>query len=166
MATPRVWIGCLAAYNAGSLHGEWVDVEGLDADDLNEAIQRVLAASPETGAEEWFFPDHEDLPGIGEYSSVEDVIASAELVDKYPSVLVSGLLDHGIKLDELGDYLRDRGYGHYKNRAAYAAEHHDAMGTETGPLEAYIDWDAVGRDMLIDGCIEIEAADGIYVVSY
>jgi hypothetical protein len=23
--TPRVWIGCLASYNAGRLIGEWVD---------------------------------------------------------------------------------------------------------------------------------------------
>jgi len=162
--TPRVWVGCLAAYNAGTLHGEWVDVEGMDAEDLYQAILDVLKSSPEPGAEEWGFFDHEDLPGIGEYSAVEDVIETAELVNKYPIALVTGVLANGIKLAELGEWLGDRSYGHYESRAEYAQEYHE--GAPEHPLDGYIDWDAVGRDLLMDA-IEIDAPDGgIYVVHY
>ncbi|MDX9668736.1 antirestriction protein ArdA [Pseudomonas sp. P8_250] len=46
--TYRIYVACLAAYNAGKLHGEWFDLEDYtDADDLQEAIAaRVLRTSP------------------------------------------------------------------------------------------------------------------------
>jgi len=25
--TPRIYVACLAAYNAGKLHGEWIDAD-------------------------------------------------------------------------------------------------------------------------------------------
>lgn len=44
----RIYVACLAAYNAGKLHGEWFDLEDYnDADELQEAIaERVLRTSP------------------------------------------------------------------------------------------------------------------------
>ena len=48
---PRVYVACLAAYNAGKLHGEWIDMG--DADDAHEQALQVLETSPEAGAEEW-----------------------------------------------------------------------------------------------------------------
>lgn len=42
----RVYIACLASYNAGILHGEWIDLDGLDADDLREKIADMLRRSP------------------------------------------------------------------------------------------------------------------------
>lgn len=42
----RVYIACLASYNAGILHGEWIDLDGLDADDLREEIADMLRRSP------------------------------------------------------------------------------------------------------------------------
>lgn len=42
---PSIWIGCLAAYNDGRLHGEWVEVT-TDPDDLWEAIHRIQKTSP------------------------------------------------------------------------------------------------------------------------
>lgn len=42
--TPRVYVACLASYNDGILHGEWVDA--VDADEIQEGIDRVLFSSP------------------------------------------------------------------------------------------------------------------------
>lgn len=44
----RIYVACLAAYNAGHLHGQWFDLEDYsDADELHEAIaERVLRTSP------------------------------------------------------------------------------------------------------------------------
>ena len=39
--TPRVYVACLAAYNAGKLHGERIDAN-QDADAIHEEIQAML----------------------------------------------------------------------------------------------------------------------------
>ena len=46
--TYRIYVACLASYNAGRLHGEWFDLEDYsDADELQEAIaEKVLRTSP------------------------------------------------------------------------------------------------------------------------
>lgn len=43
----RIYVACLASYNAGRLHGEWFDLEDYnDADELQEAIaEKVLRTS-------------------------------------------------------------------------------------------------------------------------
>lgn len=45
--TPRIYVACLAAYNSGRLHGEWIDLDGIDIDALNDRINAMLARSPE-----------------------------------------------------------------------------------------------------------------------
>ncbi|WP_164090762.1 antirestriction protein ArdA, partial [Stenotrophomonas maltophilia] len=42
----RIYVACLASYNAGVLHGEWIDLEGRDADDVRDEIARILRESP------------------------------------------------------------------------------------------------------------------------
>jgi len=42
----RIYVACLSSYNAGKLHGEWIDCEGLDADDLTTEVEAMLASSP------------------------------------------------------------------------------------------------------------------------
>ena len=41
----RIYVACLASYNNGVLHGEWLDVTS-DEDELWEGIKRVLRTSP------------------------------------------------------------------------------------------------------------------------
>ena len=43
--TSRIYIACLASYNNGRLHGEWIDATS-DADDMGEQVARILRASP------------------------------------------------------------------------------------------------------------------------
>jgi len=64
MAIPRAYIACLASYNAGRLHGTWIDLDG--SMDLDECIQQMLEASPEPDAEEWAVHDNEAC-GAGLY---------------------------------------------------------------------------------------------------
>lgn len=48
METMRIYVACLASYNAGRLHGAWFDLDDWqDADDLSEAVkEQVLLTSP------------------------------------------------------------------------------------------------------------------------
>jgi len=39
--TPRVYVACLASYNNGILHGEWIDA--TDADEIREEIAFSVA---------------------------------------------------------------------------------------------------------------------------
>lgn len=42
----RIYVACLASYNSGILHGEWIDLEGMDADGVREEIATMLRESP------------------------------------------------------------------------------------------------------------------------
>ena len=42
----KIYVACLASYNAGILHGEWIDMDGMDADDLRDRIADMLRRSP------------------------------------------------------------------------------------------------------------------------
>jgi len=92
----RAWIGCLASYNNGGLHGEWFDVS-TDADENGANIAKVLRSSPhpnvtrvdlETGetyatAEEAYIADY-DAPAelarlLGEYAGAQALADAARL---------------------------------------------------------------------------------------
>ena len=44
--TGRIYVACLASYNAGILHGEWIEATA-DADELKARVQAMLDRSPE-----------------------------------------------------------------------------------------------------------------------
>lgn len=126
---PKVWIGCLAAYNNGRLHGEWVTVPE-DADELFAEIKRVLAASPEPGAEEWFFADNEDFHpwNIGEWPDVRKLVLAAKLIRERGEAVAIWLNNDDSPLNECDDYddLEERfneAYaGEWDSEAAYARD--------------------------------------------
>ena len=81
---PRIYVACLAAYNNGRLHGRWIDAsQGEEA--ISDAVQVMLADSPEPDAEEWAIHDYEGFHGcrISEYAGIERVAALAEFIEEY-----------------------------------------------------------------------------------
>lgn len=48
----KIYVADLAAYNAGHLHGVWIDAT-LDIEDIQAQIQRMLSLSPVEDAEEY-----------------------------------------------------------------------------------------------------------------
>jgi antirestriction protein len=87
--TPRVWIGCLAAYNGGDLHGRWVDAD--DVDELERVRAEIIRTSPAwrrgEHAEEHAIMDYEGfgpLRGmLGEWASFEIVAAVAQAIERH-----------------------------------------------------------------------------------
>lgn len=67
--TPKIYVACLASYNAGILHGEWIDLDGTE--DIKERISEILEASPEEDAEEWAVHDHECCGDLSEYPGTD-----------------------------------------------------------------------------------------------
>lgn len=76
---PRIYVASLSDYNAGRLHGRWVDA-AQPLDDLWSDIGDMLAESPEPGAEEWAIHDYEGFwpLELHEYESLEFVHQVAE----------------------------------------------------------------------------------------
>lgn len=83
---PRIWVGSLADYNAGILHGEWINAD-RDAEEVWQDIHDMLKQSPTPGAEEWGVFDYEGFGGvpIAEYHPIEAITA-----------LACGIREHGL----------------------------------------------------------------------
>src|SRR3954463_11580572 len=81
--TPRVWIACLASYNAGRLVGEWVDA--TDIDYFNEAVERIKVAAVKAaradGESALYFPVPEEF-AIHDYNNFPREIVSS--LGEYP----------------------------------------------------------------------------------
>jgi antirestriction protein len=170
---PRVYVACLASYNAGRLHGAWIDAN-QDAEVIRDTVDAMLAASPEPGAEEWAIHDHEGLGAIGEHESLDRVAAIGQAVaaaGEDAEALVAWLDNEpGRDPDDFADVYR----GHWDTLADYVeelwadqgfAELADKMagGSWWSPAR-YIDWERMARDLELSGDVEtIGSPTGVYV---
>jgi antirestriction protein len=84
MSSPKIYVACLASYNAGCLHGAWIDAD-QDVDQINEEIQAILKASKENGAEEYAIHDYEGFGKIqlSEYESISKVSELAKAIEEH-----------------------------------------------------------------------------------
>ncbi len=82
---PRIYAASLADYNAGRLHGVWINAN-QDAEQLSEEIAAMLRRSPTPGAEEWAIHDYESFgpAAVSEYDSLERI-----------SRITRGIAEHG-----------------------------------------------------------------------
>jgi antirestriction protein len=162
MANPRIYVACLASYNAGELFGEWFELADYnDADELQQAIKAMLVKSPEPMAEEWAIHDYE-LEGveIHEYESLGRVMTIAQkLLDSDDSdVVVAAIQAFG--KDEWEKAI-DEGYrGCFERKGDYAEQLASDIHSDLGPYASYIDWERVERDMELNGDITVVSLSG------
>lgn len=153
----RAWIGCLASYNSGRLHGEWFDVS-TDADENAANIAKVLRSSPypnvtrtdpDTGesypsAEEYYVADYDETPravvqALGEYPSSEVLAEAAALLDavaesfedeEEAAAVLAEMLD-GAKVGEIDaeSWISDHYAGSGDTLAAWCEEYLADAGT-------------------------------------
>ena len=150
---PRIYVACLAAYNNGCLHGRWI--EATTPDDIMGEVRAMLAASPLPGAEEWAIHDYEGFEGasVSEYASFETVCALAEFIAEHGRLGAKVHRHYGDDLEQARAAFDDYA-GEYRSIAEFAEELTRECGTEIPvSLQYYIDWDAMGRDMALNGDI-------------
>jgi antirestriction protein len=161
--TPRVWIGDLAAYNAGRLHGKWTDATDLET--LEDAVRDVLSTSPEPFAEEVALMDREGFGDlIGEYTPLEKVAEiGAAIVEHGEAFIVYGrdiLGDvESQDISEVVEQFEEAYCGQFDSLKDYAEELADDIGAIPDDLSwplTHIDWDAAARDLEYDGYRERE----------
>lgn len=149
---PRIYVTCLAAYDAGHLHGAWIDA-ARDVWEIWESIRAMLAASPIPDAEEYAIHDYEGFGGvrIAEYADIERVAEIATFVVEH-GALGAALLEHfGEDLGEAREAITHCYIGQYASLADYVQGVTEEATTIPESLRFYIDWDAMAHDVEISG---------------
>ena len=71
--SPRIYVASLSDYNAGQLHGKWIDAD-QEASNILGAVHAMLSASTEPYAEEWAIHDYEGFGDLRLGQSLGDNI--------------------------------------------------------------------------------------------
>jgi antirestriction protein len=166
---PRVYVASLSDYNAGRLHGAWIEAD-QDADALAQVVRAMLATSLEPGAEEWAIHDNEGFGPLrlSEYESLETI-----------SRLGLGLAEHGPAFaawaavtasdQETLERFEEAYRGRWDSVEAYAEELLDDVGATEALaqvpewLQPYLSLDVSGfaRDLELGGDVfTTETGDG------
>ena len=164
----RIYVACLASYNAGVLHGAWIDVSG-DIDDMQEQINDMLTASRQCDAEEWAIHDFEAPFSVGEYESLDDLARIADLYDVHGDVFVAAF-----ELCGCGAYTKEHiedaeqmmeGFaGTYDDWSDMACQYVEEglFGDIPNNMKGYIDFERLGRDMSFE-CSGTYIGNDLYV---
>jgi antirestriction protein len=112
-SAPRIYVACLASYNAGVLHGTWIDA--TDADVMREAIATMLRQSPYPNA-------LVDCPNAGEPCT---------------------RTDHGIQCGHCCPLCEGSYVGKVPSAEEYAIHDYDSFGELSRQLGEYPDLEAV-----------------------
>ena len=149
----RIYVADLAAYNAGYLHGVWIDAT-QDVEDIQAQIDAMLKSSPVADAEEYAIHDYEGFDGynLGEYEGIEAAHEIAAFIEEHPD-FGGALLAHTSDLEEAKKAAEENYRGCYKSLADYAEELTEETGEIPENLRYYIDYERMARDMELNGDI-------------
>ena len=149
---PRIYVTCLAAYNQGRLHGEWIDA-AQEPWALYDAVRAMLDASPIAGAEDWAIHDHEGFGPlrIGEHTGFDRVSELAAFIAEHGEIGAALLDYYSGSLDEARDALADRYLGAHASLADYVQEVTEQTTAIPHALRYYIDYAAMARDAELNG---------------
>jgi antirestriction protein len=151
-STPRVYLASLTDYNAGTLHGCWVDA--VDEAEMWLAVTAMLANSPEATrdnpAEEWAIHDYEGFHGdrLHEYTSLDRVALIGAAIDATddPEALMAWLNEdtNEVDIEERVAEFTDHYQGRFSSMREWAQEWADTyqLVPEDADWPWYcIDWD-------------------------
>lgn len=153
MDTPRIYVACLASYNNGMLHGEWIDLgQGLET--VQDEIQVMLKASPMPDAEEHAIHDYEGFGElrISEYVGLQHACEMAAFIIEHEEVGLMALEHACGDIDDAKRYIESYA-GCYTSVADYAEELTEDTTEIPQHLHFYIDYEKMGRDMELGGDI-------------
>lgn len=152
-STPRVYVACLASYNAGKLHGEWTDA--TDADEIRECITRVLATSTVPGAEEYAIHDYDGFGEItsmlGEHPDLDTLAEHGRMIEEHGQAWIAYVGNVHIDFASAEDFT-DTFHGEYDSAADYVEEAYEGHEIPDW-LRGYVDWESMAHDWTQGGDI-------------
>ena len=166
---PRIYVASLSDYNAGRLHGTWLDATG-DSTELAAAINDMLARSPEPHAEEWAIHDYEGFGPLrlSEYESIDTIARIADGITTHGSAFAHWAAIVGTATEDL-DSFEDGYLGHADSIEAYAEELVDDLGYTDlidreipEHLQPYVKFDveSFAHDLELSGDVTTSEGDG------
>jgi antirestriction protein len=169
-----VYVASLADYNAGRLHGQWLQAN-VGQEELEAGVQLMLAASPTPGAEEFAVFDYEGFGPLRleEHESLGTLAAIARGIAQHGPAFAHWVAIVGISNVAERDNFDDVYQGHWESVNAYAEDYLDLLGAnryieEEVPeyLQPYVRLDVEGfaLDLELGGDIIASEGDGgVYV---
>ena len=168
MTENKIYLACLALYNASSLDGKsivqsgkWVTVEDGDTadsiiDDVKEYLVEVNKLDDDEALEEFAIHDHEGFcdMDINEYTGLDEICEAAEYLNEDDAHYYVALKKYGVA-DDLADakeYHENNFMGEWPSESDYAehAVEEGLMGEIPTNIANYIDYDSLGRDLAMD----------------
>ncbi len=156
--SPRIYVACLAAYNAGQLHGEWINAD-RETHEILADIKSMLERSPESRAEEWAVHDYEGFNSISlrEWHDMERVSALAKLIVAHGepfSIWYESQDGSNFDISELEEMFLEQWQGSFESETDFAYK----LLEETGQLselpawaQNYFDYESYARDLHLGG---------------
>lgn len=152
---PRIYLACLACYNAGRLTGRWVDL--LEC----EPWESLPTYCEDSTHEECAIHDSEGIPvPVTEHESITDLIIlthlaadrDTEAVWHYWADFWSAPVEDGHELGQSFDeaYMGECGSHEDEQAAWYEDRYRDCMEIPEN-LSYYIDWGKMARDAQMNG---------------
>jgi len=146
---PKIYVACLAAYNNGRLHGQWIDAN-QETDEIHSEIKKMLKSSPEPFAEEWAIHDYEGFGGlqISEYESIEDLARYAQLIEEHGESYAAYANNIGT------DYATEEGFqeayqGEWESEEAFAENLADETMEIPETLSYYFDYEKFANELFM-----------------
>ncbi len=148
----RIYVACLASYNHGILHGKWI-AAAQALDEIYAELRAMLKASPIPNAEEWAIHDYEGFEGIriSEYTGIPQVHQLAVFIEEHGRLSAEVLKHLDEEIERAIQALEEDYCGEYCTLADYVQELTEETTEIPQHLQSYIDYEAMGRDMEING---------------
>ena len=127
---PSVYVASLSDYNAGRLHGTWLD-PAQDLEDVRQAVSEMLRRSRTPGAEEYAIHDFSGFGRhveMGEYTPLDRVHA-----------LALGMKEHGMSFAAWWSYANPTSSDEVELRGQFQEDYRGTWGTVEDYAEQYLD---------------------------
>lgn len=165
---PRVYVACLACYNAGKHHGEWFDADDCLIDAVQEHFQANEAGMLACGGEELLC---HDVEGFEPYSpgevGVSEAQALGEAFRKHGIPLAAFMSnENGLDVDDAIAKLEDCYQGEAKSEEDFAEDLAEDMGDLANVpdfIKSHIDWEGVARDLFCGDFYSVEHDGTVYI---
>ena len=164
----KIYVACLAAYNSGILHGEWIEVSS-NVDELQEGVDKVLQSSPAADAEEYAIHDYDDFPNMGEYPGLERIAEVTELIESsdFDADVVAAVIANWPNDLEAAEKALSDNHGVWDSFQDYADDFADEMLNchDCGNgnwIKDYFDYDKYARTIEHDYTV-IDVPKGVFI---
>jgi antirestriction protein len=121
---PQIWVGSLADYNVGFLHGEWFDAT-REAEELELATRFMLRGSHTSNAEEWAVMDYSGFGSLhlGEYVSFETISRIANGIGEHGDAFAAWADHVGSESTDALDRFADHYRGEWQSFEGYIKDY-------------------------------------------